>query len=188
MYIMTSFGYVFDNMSRIGNDSCSLDQNSLQNISSCNYLLQNYFAADCSMKNPINLATTQPCVNYKGGYNVGAGGCNIDDNSNLTIGTIQTHPRCRIDLFHRPFATIPYLGRGSVDPVMESDIQQGELLTNKRSINQLSESSYIKYSNTPLLGEVKDRITNPSYSVEGVASEGWIRGGVPSREITRDVN
>ena len=104
------------------------------------------------------------------------------------IGTIQTHPRCRIDLFHRPFATVPYLGRGSVDSTMESEIQQGETLTNKRSINHLSEQSYIKYSNTPLLSDIKDRMTNPAYSVEGVASEGWIRGGVPSRDMTRDVN
>ena len=185
---MSTYGYTFDTMSRIGNDTCSLDQNSLQNISSCNYTLQNYFANDCSMKRPIDLATTQPCVNYKGGFNVGAGGCNIDENSQLMIGTIQTHPRCRIDLFHRPFATVPYLGRGSVDSTMESEIQQGETLTNKRSINHLSEQSYIKYSNTPLLSDIKDRMTNPAYSVEGVASEGGIRGGVPSRDMTRDVN
>ena len=34
--------YTFDNMSRIGNDVCNQDQNSIQNISQCNYLLQNY--------------------------------------------------------------------------------------------------------------------------------------------------
>jgi hypothetical protein len=44
----------------------------------------------------------------------------------------------------------------------------------------------MKYQTTPLLPDVKERMTNPSYSVEGVASEGWIRGGVPSRELTRD--
>jgi hypothetical protein len=27
---------------------------------------------------------------------------------------------------------------------------------------------------------------NPSNYVEGAASAGWIRGGVPSRELTRD--
>jgi hypothetical protein len=125
---------------------------------------------------------------YNGGYNVGAGGCNINESSNLQIGTIQTHPRCRIDLFQRPFATVPYLGRGSVNPIVEAQIQQGELQINKRSINNLSEKSYIKYHQTPLLPSVKDRVTNPVNSVEGVASEGWVRGGVPSRELTRDKN
>ena len=178
--------YTFENMSRIGNDSCYLDQETIQNNSASNYLLQNYFANDCSMKTEFVLATTQPCVLYEGGYYVGAGGCNIDENSNLTIGTIQTHPKCRIDLFQRPFATVPFMGRGSVDPILEAQIQQGENITNKRSVTNLPEKSYLKYSQTPLLPDVKQKIENPAYCVESVASEGWVRGGVPSRELTRD--
>jgi hypothetical protein len=178
--------YTFDNMSRIGNDSCCIDQNTIQNVVACNYMTQNYFASDCSMKNPINLATTQPGIMYNGGYNVGAGGCNIDNSSKLQIGTIQTHPRCHIDLFQRPFATVPYLGRGSVNPVMESQIQQGEQIVNKRSVNNLSEKSYIKYHQTPLLPAIKSRFDNPATKIENDASNGWIRGGVPSRELTRD--
>jgi hypothetical protein len=171
-------------MSRIGLDDCNKSQTDIQNIASCNYLTQNYFASDCSMKNPISLATTQPGIMYNGGYNSGAGGCNIDTSSMLQIGTIQTNPRCRIDLFQRPFATVPFLGRGSVNPVMESQIQQGEQLVNKRSVNNLSEKSYIKYHQTPLLPAVKQRMDTSK--IENDASEGWIRGGVPSRELTRD--
>lgn len=178
--------YTFQSTNRIGLDDCNKSQTDIQNIASCNYLTQNYFASDCSMKNPISLATTQPGIMYNGGYNTGAGGCNIDTSSMLQIGTIQTNPRCRIDLFQRPFATVPFLGRGSVNPVMESQIQQGEQLVNKRSVNNLSEKSYIKYSQTPLLSSVHQRISNPANYVEGAASQGWVRGGVPSRELTRD--
>jgi hypothetical protein len=178
--------FTFDNMSRIGNDHCYIDQFTIQNIASCNYTLENFFANDCSMKKPIALATSQPCVFYNGPSSVGSGGCMVDESSKLLIGSIQTHPRCRIDLFQRPFATVPYLGRGSVDPVLEAQIQQGDYLTNKKSVNKSSEKSYIKYQNTPLLPSVKERITNPSYCVEGVASDGWIRGGIPSRELARD--
>jgi hypothetical protein len=184
----TYSGYTFDNMSRIGLDQCNLDQTTIQDIAACNYMTQNYFASDCTMKNPISLATTQPGIMYNGGYQVGAGGCNINESSNLQIGTIQTHPRCRIDLFQRPFATVPYLGRGSVNPVMESQIQQGEQLVNKKSINNLSEKSYIKYHQTPLLPAVQQRISNPANQIESVASDGWVRGGVPSRELTRDTD
>jgi hypothetical protein len=180
--------YTFDNMSRIGLDNCNKSQTDIQNVASCNYTLQNYFASDCSMRSPIELATTQPGIMYNGGYGSGSGGCNINDSSNLLIGTIQTHPKCRIDLFQRPFATVPYLGRGSVNPIIEAQIQQGETNVNKRSVNTLSEKSYIKYHHTPLLPSVKERLTNPANSVEGVASEGWIRGGVPSRELTRDTD
>jgi hypothetical protein len=180
----TYSGYTFDNLSRIGLDQCNISQTDIQNVASCNYSTQNYFASDCTMKNVRELATTQPGIMYNGGYNSGAGGCNIDTSSMLQIGTIQTHPRCRIDLFQRPFATVPFLGRGSVNPVMEAQIQQGEQLVNKRSVNNLSEKSYIKYHQTPLLPAVKERMNTSK--IENDASEGWIRGGVPSRELTRD--
>jgi len=180
--------YTFDNMSRIGLDNCNIDQDSIQNVASCNYMTQNFFASNCSMKTQIDLATSQPGIMYNGGFNSGAGGCNINESSKLQIGTIQTHPRCRIDLFQRPFATVPYLGRGSVNPVMEAQIQQGEQNVNKRSINNLSEKSYIKYHQTPLLPAVKARLDDSSNKIENDASQGWIRGGVPSRELTRDAD
>lgn len=178
--------YTFGNIARIGLDECNLTQDTIQNMSYCNYMTQNYFASDCSMQRQRELATTQPGIMYNGGYGSGAGGCNVDDSSKLLIGTIQTHPKCRIDLFHRPFATVPFLGRGSVNPVMESQIQQGEQNINKKTINNLSEKSYIKYHQTPLLPDVADNINNPDHLVEEVASQGWVRGGVPSRELTRD--
>ena len=184
----TVSSYTFDNMSRIGLDQCCKSQTDIQDVEAANYMLQNYFSSDCSMKNPKNLATSQPGIFYKGGYGSGAGGCNIDDSSNLLIGSIQTHPRCHLDLFQRPFATVPYLGRGSVNPVIESQIQQGEQIVNKKSVTNLSEKSYVTYHSTPLLPAIKEQITNPANYVEGVASEGWVRGGVPSRELTRDAD
>jgi hypothetical protein len=180
------YSYTFESPSRIGLDSCNVSQTDIQNVSSCNYMTQNYFAADCSMKNVKALATTQPGIMYNGGFNSSSCGSNIDDSSKLLIGTIQTHPKCHIDLFQRPFATVPYLGRGSVNPVIESQILQGEQIVNKRSTNNLSEKSYIKYHQTPLLPAIKERLNKSSNKIENDASNGWIRGGVPSRELTRD--
>ena len=180
--------YTFDNMSRIGNDNCCIDQNSIQNSQSCNYLLQNYFSQDCSMNNARQLATAQPGINYSGSYGLGVNGCNVEESSRLLLGGVQTHPRCRIDLYQRPFATVPFLGRGSVDPILESQIQQGDSITNKRTVTKLPEQSYLRYHTTPLIPEVKQTIQNPANLVEGVAAEGWIRGGLPSRELTKDTN
>ena len=184
--IMSS--YTFENISRSGNDNCYLDQRNIQNLNYSNYLLNNYFSSDCFMTNPINLATNQPGVNYKGGYQTGAGGCNIDYNTKLKTDTIVSHPKCKISLSQRQFVTVPYLGRGYVDPVVESKLMQGECNDNRKTKVHTTEMSYIPYSNTPLLEGIKDRVTNPKYSVEGSASEDWIRGGVPSRELTRDVS
>ena len=180
--------YTFDQMSRIGLDDCCISQTNIQNVTACNYTLQNYFASDCSMKKPIDLATNQPGIMYNGGYNSGAGGCNINESSNLLIGTIQTHPKCKINLYQRPFATVPYLGKGSVNPIVESQIQQGELQTNKKSVNGMSEKTFWKLTQTPLLPAVKEKLNDPAHSVETSADPGWIRGGLPSRELTRDVD
>ena len=46
--------------------------------------------------------------------------------------------------------------------------------------------SYIKYQQTPLLPAVREKIDNPANKIENVAYDGWVRGGVPSRELTRD--
>ena len=174
--------FTFENMSRIGNDTCYIDQNTIQNTQSCNYLLQNYFSQDCSMKNPKDLATSQPCVFYNGGHGSGAGGCNIDDSSQLLIGSIQTNSKCRTDLFQRPFVTVPFLGRGSVCPVMESQLKQGENSTNKRTVTNLMETSHMKYTTTPLLSSVQNDIENHGKSLQDNAG----RGGVASRDLSRD--
>lgn len=178
--------YTFDGLSRIGNDSCGLSQKNIQNVASANYNLTNFFSQDCGMKRPIEFATSQPNIFYNGSHQVGMGGCNIDANSDLLIGTVNTHPKCRISLYERPFLTVPYLGRGSSNPVLESHIQQGDMIQNKKSINTTTEQSYMPYLNYPLLPSIENSITNPANLVEGVAAEGWIRGGVPSRELQKD--
>jgi len=182
---MTS--YVFENPTRVGNDTKYIDQTFIQNMAYSNYLLNNPVSQDCLMKNPISLATQQPGVNYTGSHQTGIGGCNIDYNSQLLIGTILSHPRGKLDLRQRQFVTVPYLGKGYVDPVAESKLMQGEYNYNRKTSNNTTELSYIPYSSVPLLDDIKDRITNPIYLVEGAASEDWIRGGVPSRELTRDI-
>jgi hypothetical protein len=175
----------FNGFTRGWNDNDYIDQRTMQNTNGSNYLFQNYFAQDTTMKKPIHFALMQPNVFYKGSNGIGQNGYNIDENSQLTIGSLQTQSRNRIDLVQRPFVTVPYLGRGTVDPVMESQILQGEIYTNKKSYNQLSEVSYLPLSNTPLIPSIKNTITNPTYLVEDNSGE-WVRGGVPSREVMRD--
>jgi hypothetical protein len=73
-----------------------------------------------------------------------------------------------------------------VDPILEAQIQQGEAVTNKRSITRLTEKSHLRYRTTPLIPEMQQSVQNPDNIIEANASQGWIRGGVPSRELTRD--
>ena len=50
------FPFTFDNLSRIGNDSCSLDQRNIQNFNASNYRVENFFPY-CPMTNAIDFAT-----------------------------------------------------------------------------------------------------------------------------------
>tara|TARA_B110000285_G_scaffold87448_1_gene100287 strand:+ start:6743 stop:7324 length:582 start_codon:yes stop_codon:yes gene_type:complete len=178
--------YMFNNMARIGNDNCDLSQRNLQSTKKADYLLTNFGASDCLMKNSIDIALSQPNINYSGTKQMALEGCNVDTNSNLMLGGVQTNPKCRIDLQERPYLTVPYLGRGAGNPVLESQLAQGEQYSSRKSIDPSSEKSYIPLSHPDLIPSLASTVTNPANLVEGVAAEGWIRGGVPSRELTKD--
>ena len=109
----------------------------------------------------------------------------IDENSELHISDLS-RDRCSISLFQRPYLTVPYLGRGKSDAILESQLQQGELANNRKSINPSTEVSYANYTQTPMIPSLKATINNPANLVEGVAAEGWIRGGLPTKQLTKD--
>ena len=180
--------YRFDNLTRIGQDPCGITAREAQNTAFGSYSTTNYFLKWCGMKQPIDFATEQPAIFYNGGFGnyCGAGGCNINSDSNLKIGSIQTHPKCRISLYERPFITVPYLGRGPPRPVLEARLQQGITINDTKSCKTITEKSFDPYLIVPLIPSVAATIQNPANLVEGVAAKGWIRGGLPSRELTRD--
>jgi hypothetical protein len=176
--------YLFQNMSRIGNDNCYLSQRDTQDVNFSNYMLTNYNSCE-QMNKVINVATSQPSFFYKGQQNLGLGGCNVDDSSRLLI-TDLNRSKSKLLLNQRPYLTVPYLGKGAFEPTLESSIQQGEMVTNRKSINTLSEISYKQYDGGYLVPSLKMSVTNPANLVESVAADGWIRGGVPSRELAKD--
>ena len=171
---------MFDQLTRIGADEGGVTQDTLQNAQAVDYLLKNFYAEDCSMRKPIHFATSQVSMNFSAagggvGKLLGLGGCNVGESTQLRSG-VQTHPRCRISLLQRPFVTVPYLGRGPSNPMMESQLQQSIGYANKKSVNASSEVSYIPISNYPLLPSIQEKVTNPQYLVES-----WQRGGASTR-------
>lgn len=174
----------FNNLTRIGTDSCNVSQSDLQNENQINHLLDNSYK-NCRMTDTINIATSQPNVNYNGPHQVGFDGCNIDDNSKLLHGG-QTKTKDRNTLYERQFLSVPYLGRGIYNPSLESDVQRGDVAFNKKTVNMNSEKTHLNHRHYPLLPSLKSSMNNPSNFVEGVADKNWVRGGVPSRELEKD--
>ena len=177
--------FTFNNMARIGNDNCDVSQKNIQNVAQANWTLDNIMSDSCTMQNGINFALSEPGINFTGSHQTGIGGCQIDTNSNLLIDKL-IRPACKISLLERPFATVPYLGRGNGNPELESQLQQGDQVINRQSVNHLAEKSSIDHRYTPMIPELASSITNPANCIEGAAAEGWIRGGLPSRDLTKD--
>jgi hypothetical protein len=176
----------FNIQTTLENDDCYLTERERQNQGFGDYSLVNYFSGDCALRKPIDVATRQPAMFLNGITNVGIGGCAVDTDSKIRLGQVQNNPKSRISLLSRPFVTVPYLGKGTHKPVAESRLQQGDSIRNRKSCNGLSEQSFIKYTYTPMLPSLERNIQNPVNIVEGVADEGWIRGGLPSRELVRE--
>lgn len=174
--------FVFNNLGRIGADEVDSSQQNIENAKYANYMLDN-FLSDKSSKDHVNFATEYLSMNFRGNPG-GAGlpGQVIDEDSKLM------HPESdrsleKLQLNQRPFTTVPYLGRGFGNPVLESQLQQGEAVADRKSLNTIMEKNFMDYKDYPLLSEVKDRVNDPAFSVEEVALDGWIRGGVDSRNI-----
>lgn len=180
------FDYTFQGLSGLEDDVCYLEERNKQNLQFGSYNVTNFFANDCGLVKPMEFATSQPNVFVKGGFgHSGAGGCNIDYDSKMKLDVVQTNPKYRLNLNTRQFVTVPYLGRGKQDAPVESGLQQSEQTRGRKSCSTTTEMSYIDYHQYPLLPSLREEITNPANFVEGVASQGWIRGGLPSRELMR---
>ena len=183
---MITSDFKFNNMTNINEDSCALTQNNLENMESLNYNLKNFFP-ECPMEEAISFATQQPNIFVNGSHQVGINGCNINQNSQLRDTPI-TRPPCRINLLQRPFATVPFLGRGRSNVNLESNLREGTVLFNNRSTNPSTETSFINYTNYPLIPSVQATTANASNLIEIDRDRGWVRGGLSARNLARDEN
>jgi hypothetical protein len=178
--------YTFNNMGNLGADLPDQTQKNVYNTKFANYTLSNYNSNILS-DNHVQFALQQPTINY-GGYVHGKGlnGSIIDTDSLLTMKGENERPLEKLQLFERPFLTIPYLGRGSCDPTLESQLLQGEVVSDKKSVSTIMEKSFSKYALYPTDDKMEERVKNPAYSIEESALNGWTRGGAATREMSSD--
>jgi len=172
--------YLFNSMGRIGIDITDQTAQNIYNTRFGNYSVANYFS-DSTSGQQVFFATQQPNVmmNAKSGVASGA----IDQYSFLLTNTDSERPLEKLSLNERLFRTVPYLGRGAGDPTLESQLLQGETVSDKKSVATVSEMSYMNYATYPMMDDLKSRIGNPAYSVEEAALDGWTRGGASARDV-----
>ena len=175
---------IFNNISRIGNDTSDMTNRHKQNIESANYMLENYTSHN-SINNALNTSVNQPNMFVSGSQNGGVNRNNIDTNSQLQLTQLTKGPE-RSVYQERLFSTVPYLGKGPGNVDVEDKLIGGDLNINRKSSDPNSEVSQIDHVYYPLIPSIESTINNPKNLVEGVASANWVRGGVPSRIMNRD--
>jgi len=177
---MTSlYGYTFNTMASLKADVPDQTQQNVQNTRFGNYSVANYFSG-YSSNSAVKFASEIPGFVAKNGYS--SGSSVIDVESQIFNKIESERGTEKVQLFQRPFTTVPYLGRGGGDPTLESQLQQGENIRDLKSVATVSEKPYIDYRNYPIRDDLRSHITNPAFSVEEVAMNGWTRGGASARE------
>jgi len=178
--------YLFNNTDRIGSDKNDQTQNNVHNTRYANHSLASFFSENTSSQH-VNFAVQQPTMTFSGiSHGNGLNGNVIDDESNLVIKTEQTKPFEKLQLFQRPFASVPYLGRGSCDPALEAQLQHGEVVAGKKSVSTIMDKSFSQYQLYPTDDKMEERVNDASYTVEEAALDGWVRGGKSTREMSND--
>jgi hypothetical protein len=180
--------YMFNNGDRLNNDVTDQSQKTLYNTRFANYTLSSYFSDKISDSH-VNFAVVNPTMNYTGtAHGQGLGGSVIDADSLLLIKTEQERPFEKLQLVERPFLTVPYLGRGSTDPVLESQLLQGEIVSDKKSVSTIMDKSFAPYSLYPIDSKMEQHVKDSANTVEEAALSGWVRGGMATRDMSADPN
>ena len=182
----SSHSYMFHNSDRIKSYNTDQTQNTIHNTRFANHMLADYFSQNTTNQH-VQFAVNQPAMTFNGvSHGIGAAPAVVQDESKLLIKTEQTNPAERLQLFTRPFVTVPYLGRGSANPDLESELFFGEPVHEKKSVSTVMDKSFSPYMLQPLDGEMEERVQNAALNVEESAMEGWIRGGAASREMSTE--
>lgn len=169
----------FNESGSLSSDTTDNSQRNLLNMKFSNYNLDNHMN-EYRSDSHVNFALRNPTVNFRSTVG-GLPGDIIDKDSELLLK--KDHEE-KLQLNQRPFATVPYLGRGPGNIDMESKLLQGEANLEKKSENTVMNKEFIDYNKYPLNDDLKNRFNDPSRSIEEMALDGWVRGGAPTRETS----
>lgn len=165
-------------------DRCFVEVKTVQSLGPGQYQTMNFYDCECGIPKTTEVATSLPTVFFKNGVDVG--GCVIDQATDLRVGKVRRFPKCRQQLFERPYATTPNLSRGPGNTMLESQLLPGEATAEKRQCNTLS-GVFIPQQYTPLVPNLQYNVQNPVHLIDEVGL-GTVHGGAPSRLVVRDID
>lgn len=164
---MSQSSFMFNHLGRISNDDNDKSQRNIYNTRFVDYTLSEYFSDNS--RDHVQFATQSPTMMFGQPY---VPSSVIDDNTEL-LHSKHIRSAAKLNLEPRPFLTVPYIGRGSADPTIESKLQQGESSNDRKSVSTIMEKSFSQYTSYPYEVEIPD--------IQEYALDGWVRGGANTR-------
>jgi len=153
-----------------------------------NYHLDNMYGCDCSLTKAREVQLSQPNVNFNGGFGwMGEGGCLIDKDSELRTNKEQLTNKNFIHQYPN-LLNQGFFGKGVFDVDTETLIRDSDITTEKRPCNPLSGSTTLPYSFTPMLQKLDNEVQDPKNIIPEDSMDSWIRGGLPTRQIVRNID
>jgi hypothetical protein len=175
--------FKINGFTRERDDVCSYNHEYRESVGPGRYITTNLVPNKTSV---IPQALSNPTVIAAEGFGIDQQ--NIDSDSSIRNNpTLEGRSRCPLRLQSRPFTTVPFMARGRGNQELESKLQQSEFVRTGRECGTVSET-FLQTQFTPLIPHLQNNVQNPKNLVPEVAAQGWIRGGVPSRQYIRDLN
>jgi hypothetical protein len=175
--------FIINEFSRKNYDSCEILQNTRDSAGPGSYMVYNLVP---KQEEAAKVEYVNPTLLGREGF--GLNNAEIDSDSRLRNESTQAgRQRCPLHVQARPFTTVPFMGNGRGNPDIESSLIYSEFARIERPCGTVTET-FFDGQFTPLVPHLAKHIQNPSNLVPEVAADGWIRGGIPSRQFIRDLN
>lgn len=169
-------------LTRPKDDLCGLQSFYAQSAGPGRYVTTN-LVPNASGVNPT--AIDQQMVYPREGYGLNVAA--IDTDSYLRNQPEFKSNRCNIRQQSRPFLTVPFMAGGRGNPDVESLLMHAEQVRLGKECGTVTEN-FFDNQFTPMIDMLKNNIQNPKNLIPEVAANGWVRGGLNTKNYISDLN
>jgi len=175
------------NLTSLQDDNFEKDLRTSQSLGIGNYEIRSFYPEDCGQTKAREIQLSQPNINFTGGKGwVGSNGCLIDNDTYLRFKE-NTNKRYINQLQERLVKTTPYI-KGILDVDIESKLLPGNKTYSKKSVGDFSGISLYDRQVTPLIPKLQNEVQNPKHLIQEVVDKEWVHGGMPTRQIMRNID
>ena len=179
--------FKLNNLTSLHDDIFEKDLRTAQSLSVGNYEISNFYPKDCGQTKARDIQLSQPNVNFIGGKGwIGSDGCLIDTDTDLRFKE-STNKRYINQLQERLVKTSPYI-RGILNVDIESSLLPGDKTDSRKAVGDFAGVSIYDRQVTPLIPKLQQEVQDPNHIIQENADKEWIHGGVPTRQIMRNID